>query len=235
MITENSYLHSIPKNLNKKLIFCLDGIRVSLQTISLSYSRLSGLLKTLSLENSQIKNIDFTHVSLDAWAFIDSVYRFNGLWGVLSTLVNIEDKYDISVVNAKCSEIKSIRNVLAHVSQRLDHIVSSNSSIVGEISWLAIKSENPLLIKTYFLRSGLFYENLEFTFNLPKGRVEFNEFKIGSINLGVSGHNAEISQIFNYLLELVGYLEILLSNEYNKHTQYDTCPLNVLASAELNT
>jgi hypothetical protein len=233
MISENSHLLSIPNALDKKLIFCLDGIRVSLQTIHLSYTRLSSHLKELSLEKDKMQNIDFTYASLDAWAFIDAVYRLNGLWGVLSKLLILDTCFSKENIDEKCGDVKYIRNVLAHLSQRLDHIVSSNSSIVGEISWLAIKNDNPLLVKTYFVRSGLFYKDLGFKLNLPKDKVTFNEFKVGNIKFNVSGYAIEISEIFNYLLGLVDYLEQLLFNEYQKLKQYEACPLNIFASAEI--
>ena len=230
-LSNDSILFTIPDNIDKKLIFCLDGVRITLQNIDLSYLRIINMLNKLSQEREQEQKDDYTSVKADAWAYVDNVYRFIGLWGVVNQLIDLELNY-----KAEFENIIKIRNVQSHLSQRIDNIVSNNFSVSGELSCIKLIELEPLLVKTFFIRSGLFYKKLNFQFNLPKiDGIEFNEYKFGSVIFSVSNYNIDIIRINNIIYKMVSYLEEKLLDIFNGQDKSDFCPSNIFGLAEIDT
>ena len=102
MLTSNSALFFLPANLDKKLLFTLDGMRAAIQIIDFSYKRLcKGLYELTFYKNESIKNDTFTPLLLDAWAFIDAIDRFRCLWIILTRTMNINEEFSESKVKEK--------------------------------------------------------------------------------------------------------------------------------------
>lgn len=235
MFSNESILFSIPDSLDKKLIFCLDGIRVSLQNIDLSFFRVLNSLNNISNNDLNDKRNDFSYAKLDAWACVDNIYRFIGLWKILMTLIELNQLHCEKDFEKYFDEIIKIRNVQSHLAQRIDFIVSNNASVNGELSWVKLETTDPLLVKTYFIRSGLFVNKLDFKFNLPKDKISFSEFGIGSIIFNVSGYYIDLIKIYDLIFNLKIDLEIKLVKIFSVYENYNSCPANVFGSAILDT
>ena len=236
MLTSNSALFSLPANLDKKLLFTLDGMRAAIQIIDFSYKRLcKGLYELTFYKNESIKNDTFTPLLLDAWAFIDAIDRFRCLWIILTRTININEEFSESKVKEKLQLVREIRNVLAHVAQKVDRLASLNSSVSGELSWVVIHNESPLTVKTYFIRSGVFLKKLNFQFALPVGNIHFNEHKIGLIEFKAEENVVDLVSVYSYTNSIVKYLEYFLTDIIQKMNFQDVCSSEVFGSAELDT
>ena len=81
MLSVDSPFLNIPAALDRKQAVFLDGMRHAGQIVELSYTRLCQALTDLSASGTAAeKSAGFTHVFLDAWAFIDATDRFRCLW-----------------------------------------------------------------------------------------------------------------------------------------------------------
>ncbi len=128
MLSADSPFLNIPAQLDRKQAVFLDGIRHAVQISGLSYVRLCKSLTSIA----RIRNCDdFSHVFLDAWDFIDAVDRFRFLW---------QEQPSYSILAKHCQEksslselqdIRNVRNVSAHIAQKIDQIVSLTKKFVG--------------------------------------------------------------------------------------------------------
>ena len=228
----NSCLFSIPVEMDKKLIFNLDGIRATLQIINLSYKRLCQSLEYLSLQNN---NMDFTHVSLDGWAFIDSLDRLRGLWNNLDNILDFKKEYSKLNVEKRLLEVRNIRNVISHLPQRIDSLIAKNSSAMGEIGWIFLVDKELPSAKTYYIRYGTFYKNVSFKLTLPQTDLTFNQNNIGLIEFKVGEYVTELTKLYDFVNELHSELERTLLPKFSAFKKSSVCPPNIFGSAELNT
>jgi hypothetical protein len=228
----NSCLFAIPEGINKKLIFNLDGIRIALQVINLSYQRLCQSLESVSQKN---EITDFTHISLDCWAFIDSLDRLRGMWNNLDKILELDRAFSKVVVDKKFENVRNIRNIISHLPQRIDSLISSNSSAMGEIGWIYLSDKASLNVKTYFIRYGAFYKKVNFEFTLPNTNIRFNQNNVGLIEFKVGEFIIELSNLYFFVEELVKYLEKILIAEFSQVKSSNMCPPCVFGSADLNT
>lgn len=141
MLSEHSVLRRLP-SINPKQTIFLDGIRHAIEFATLSYSRLLSDLQLLSRflvlrETDAAMSVDETYVSahLHAWAFIDSVDRFHMLLrqteSKLGKDITMKEFCDIA------EQIRTMRNVIAHTHQRIDHLVATESPALGSLTWYA--------------------------------------------------------------------------------------------------
>lgn len=231
MLSADSPFLNIPAQLDRKQAVFLDGIRHAVQISGLSYVRLCKSLTSIA----RIRNCDdFSHVFLDAWAFIDAVDRFRFLW---------QEQPSYSILAKHCQEksslselqdIRNVRNVSAHIAQKIDQIVSLNSSVLGAISWVTLLSENPLNISTHFIRPGIMFDSMKGQFAMPNGEINFIQGS-GSVSVTAGKYVADLSNAYATMCFLVGLAEKALCASFQEFPLQQLLPKDMLGCAELDT
>ncbi len=233
MFAENSPFLNIPAALDRKQAVFLDGIRHATQIVDLSYKRLCQTLTALTVDRSNsIKSPNFTHAFLDAWAFVDSADRFRSLWEMQPGIQTITESYSPAIVRAQLQSIREVRNVSAHIAQQIEQIVSLNRSVLGSISWIALLSEDPLEIRTFSIRPGVMFGNVDFQFTIPKGALSIGS-GVGYISLAAGKHEANLSEAYKVVLSVVRFAEATLRAHFNKPRFQNRLPTDMFASGEL--
>lgn len=234
MLSQDSPLLNLPASLDKKQAVFLDGIRHAVQIADFSYQRLCHELTRLSAANAPgAAGSSYTHVFLDAWGFVDAVDRFRCLWEMQPTSGSIPAPYSPNVVRKQLQDVRDVRNVSAHIAQKIDQIVSLNSSVLGSLRWVTVSSQSPLKIKTHFVRPGIMRGNVNGQFAMPDSKVRFLN-GTGGVALAAGKHDANLSKAHEFLSSVVKFIEGNLEFPgANENT--DKLPTDMFGSAELDT
>src|SRR5690606_26099449 len=89
----------------------------------------------LSRTDSLGSNIETTGVFLDAWAVVDAVDRFRSLWMLQPESETIPNEFNPELLNKKPQSIRDVRNVHAHVAQKINQIAALNAPVSGTLHW----------------------------------------------------------------------------------------------------
>ena len=174
MLSENSPFLNIPVALDKKQAVFLDGLRHSAQIADHAYKRLcTGLTEQATKLSESRGSNEFTPLFLDAWAFIDSTDRFRSLWEMQPHSVDIPEPFSKRALKLQLNGIRDLRNVSAHISQKIDQIIAINSSVLGSINWLTMISKSPVEIKTCFIRPGIMLGKVSDQLAIPSKDIQF--------------------------------------------------------------
>lgn len=234
MLSDSSPFLNLPTALDPKQAVFLDGMRHAIEISDLSYRRLCHELTELAVKQSDgFESSKFTHIFLDAWAFIDAVDRFRLLWEMQPNPECIPKEYSRDAVRSRMQSIRDVRNVSAHIAQKIDQIVALNSSVLGSINWVTLFSQDPLKIKTYFIRPGVMSGSVKGQFAMPSGKVDFIEGS-GCVSLAVGKHQVSLSDAYRTLCSIVEFAEagMTFSTQGSEHIQH--LPGDMFGSAELN-
>lgn len=150
--------------------------------------------------NKNEKPGEFTHLYLDAWAFIDATDRFRSLWKMQPGTESMPRQYAPETVQKKLEGIRQLRNVSAHIAQKIDQIVSLKSSVLGSLSWVTVISQTPLVVKTCFIRPGVMPATVSDQLAMPSGRVNFVNDS-GWITMNSGKHKVVLSDAYTVLIE----------------------------------
>lgn len=234
MFSENSIFLNIPIELNHKQAIFIDGMRSSGEILELSYSRLCNSLTHLASESQQPNQRSrYTHVFLDAWAFVDAVDRFRSLWGLQPNAKSIQGKFSPKSVNQALKSIRDIRNVSAHVAQKVDQIKSLNSPVSGSINWVTLCNQDPLLIKSFFIRPGIAKDTVTGQFSMPNGEVKFMS-NSGNISLFAGKHKANLSDAYEFIVSVIRFSESAFQRSLRDANITGTLPLDIFGISELD-
>lgn len=235
MLSVDSPFLNIPTALDRKQAVFLDGMRHAGQIVELSYTRLCRALADLSANaTTDAKSAGFTHVFLDAWAFIDAADRFRCLWEMQPSASSISGKFSPDAVRMQLQDIRDVRNVSAHLAQKIDQIVSLNSSVLGAISWVSLISTTPLKVKTNFIRPGIMHGNVKGQFAMPNSEVSFNHGS-GYISVAAGKHDVNLSLAYQSICSIIEYAEASLKLAFQNPALEQRLPTDMFGSAELDT
>lgn len=234
MLSDGSPFLNIPSGLDAKQAVFLDGMRHAVEIADLSYTRLCRELTKLAFKESEgSRSSKFTHIFLDAWAFIDAVDRFRCLWEMQPSSELICKEFSPGSVRSRLQMIRDVRNVSAHIAQKVDQIVALNSSALGSINWVTFISHEPLKVKTYFIRPGVVGGRLKERFAMPNGVVDFIHGS-GCVSLTIGKHVVNLSEAYKIVCSIVGFAEASMTfiTQGSEHIQH--LPGDVFGSAELD-
>lgn len=219
MFEPNSPLYNLPKNLERKQAFYLDGIRHALEIIEHAFLRLTNNLSELAKNHSKTNPpTNYASYYLDAWAFVDALDRLIALWKLQPNANTIPDPWEPDKLKDSLSQIRAIRNVSDHLAQRADQIISSNSTALGELSWVTVLSISPPKIKSCLIRPGFLPESVEFKLNIPEKDL-FITNGTGNILLKSHTYTANLSEAYQKVIGLAEYAENSLKQAFNNtHT-----------------
>lgn len=235
MLSADSPLLNIPIALDRKQAVFLDGMGHAAQIVELSYTRLCRSLTALAIDQATTAESGrFTHAFLDAWAFIDAADRFRGLWEMQPGASTIPKTFSPDTVRAQLQDVRDMRNVSAHLAQKIDQIVSINSSVLGSISWVSLLSTAPLKVNTYFIRPGIMSGNVKGRFAMPRGEVSFDHGS-GHISVAAGKCDANLSLAYKAICSIVGFAEDRLKRAFQNPSLEQRLPTHMFGSAELDT
>lgn len=235
MLSAESPFLNIPAALDRKQAVFIDGIRHTSQIIDLSYTRLCQALTDLSISGTTAEKFGgFTHIFLDAWAFIDAADRFRCLWDMQPKSETIPEKFAPKTVSLQLQGIRDLRNVSAHIAQKIDQIVSINSSVLGAISWVSLLNQNPLKVKTNFIRPGIAPGNVKCQLAMPTSAVTFTNGS-GHIEVTAGKHNANLSLAYGIICTIIEFAEANLKTAFLGPSLDQRLPTDIFGSAELDT
>ncbi len=233
MLKENSSLLNLPLNMNPKQAVFIDGISHAAQIIEMAYNRMCDSLTRLSFESSSGKReVIFTHVFLDVWAFIDTIDRFRSLWVLQPNAHTLPKEFSKKEINSKLQHIRDVRNVSAHIAQKADQIVALNSSVLGSISWFTVASESPLTVKTHFIRPGIMRGTITENLAQSRGIVTFTNGS-GGVSINAGKHSASLSDAYHLVYSIVQFAEEVLTKEIPKPSIENTIPRDMFGSADI--
>lgn len=235
MLSQHSPFLNIPVGINHTQAVFLDGIRHAVEIIDLSYARLCQSLTQLACgEHAGPGHSKFTHVFLDAWAFVDAVDRFRNLWAMQPNADRLPEEYSSASIRSQLQDVRNVRNVSAHVGQKIDQIVSLNSSILGAINWVTLIDQSPLKIKSFFIRPGIASGMVKGQLAMPKGEVSFVHGS-GYVTLAAGKHSANLSEAHDLVSSVVRFAESAISFKGQKSVNSGHLPRDVFGSADLDT
>ncbi|MCS4505993.1 hypothetical protein NYO91_18085 [Arhodomonas aquaeolei] len=235
MFSNDSPFLNIPQALDARQALYIDGLRHAAQIADLAYRRLcSGLTEHVLSYCRNERPSEFTYLYLDAWAFIDATDRFRSLWKMQPGADSMPGQFAPAKVQEKLEGIRQLRNVSAHVAQKIDQIVSLKSSVLGSLSWVTAVSQTPLVVKTCVIRPGVMPVTVSDQLAMPAGRVDFVNDS-GWITMNAGKHKVVLSEAYTVLIELVNYAEKALSAAFSAPAFEKKRPADMLGMAELDT
>lgn len=235
MFSNESPFLNIPQALDARQALYIDGLRHAAQIADLAYRRLcSGLTQHVLLYCRDGKPGEFTYLYLDAWAFIDATDRLRSLWKMQPGTESMPSQFAPATVQEKLEGIRQLRNVSAHIGQKIDQIVSLKSSVLGSLSWVTAVSQTPLVVKTCFVRPGVMPPTVSDQLAMPAGRVDFVNDS-GWITMSAGKHKVVLSEAYAVLSELVNYADKALAAAFSAPSFEKKRPADMFGMAELDT
>jgi len=234
MLSANSPFLNIPVALDSKQAVFLDGLRHAIQISDFSYKRLCSGLKIQALSQNKDRPYDsFVPIFLDAWAFIDAVDRFRSLWEMQPNANGINGQFSPATVRIELQGIRDLRNVSDHIAQKIDQIVSINSSVLGSISWLSLISESPLQIRTCFIRPGIIRSKAMGQLATPLKGVRFVNGS-GCITVVAGKHKFLLDDAYELVSRIVAFAEAALASSFQQSSPLECHPSDMIGIAELD-
>jgi len=229
---ESPFLN-IPTNTNLRQAFFLDGIRHAFEIADYAFSRLTSNLRELVRHHSDlVRPNGYAKYFLDAWAFVDSVDRLLALWKLQPNADTIPDSWCPSRLGNELQQIRNIRNVSDHLAQRVDQIISSNSSALGELSWVRVFSLEPPVMKSFLIRPGFLPGKLNFQLNIPRNNLNIHN-SIANILLKAHTYTADLSETYMKVTDLAHFAEASLHENFKTQNIQKTHGADMLASCDL--
>lgn len=232
MLDADSPLINIPTALDAKQAIFLDGLRHAAQIADLAYRRLCSSLKEQAIHSGADRaSNSFVPIFLDAWAFIDAADRFRLLWELQPNSVSLPDQFSPAKVREGMNGVRNLRNVSDHIAQKIDQIISLNSSVLGSVSWISLVSESPLSVKTCFIRPGIMTRAASGQFAIPTDKFKFINGS-GCITMAAGKHGALLDDAYQQICSIVDYAERHLDKIFAKSP--GRRPSDMIGTADLN-
>jgi hypothetical protein len=235
MFAANSPLLNIPATLVKRQAIFLDGLRQHAQIAIYAYTRLCKSLSEIAF--ARAKNLEthheFTGIFLDTWACVEAIDRFRQLWHLQPAAETIPEEFAPKLINEKLDSVRNLRNVSAHIAQKIDQIAALNSSISGTIRWVTVISSEPMIINTYFIRPGIIHDSIATQFLSPAGETLFTH-NTGSIFLNAGKHEGDLSQAYSLICSIVAFAEQHLISQFIGESFEPRLPSDIFGSAQLD-
>ncbi len=233
MIQDDSPFRRLPKNLNPKQVLFLDGIRHSAEISSLAYTRLCKTLMAISVvKDEDYPDVElFTHAFLDAWAMVDALHRFICLWNKQPKADTLPSSFRGSALQTKLKNIRELRNVSAHIAERMDHVLAKKGSALGTLKWVHARSQSPPNFRSYALIPGSFVA-VKLQLTIPT--KPFTK-PIGCVSLVAGEYTGNLSNAYGELKKLIVFAEHTLNAQFpGSPKPQDVHGTDLIAKVDLN-
>lgn len=142
-LPKNSFVHSIPCNVEKTQVLLIEGMRLSCNMVITSFLRLQSSL--VSIEQNDFH--DYAPYFLDAWSIIDSANRFDRLREKLRNSEILPDPKKSNYTNI-LRKTTAFRNSFQHLEERIVNEgipVNEIIPIFWVIKWLNVQDSKTIL------------------------------------------------------------------------------------------
>ena len=207
----------LPKNLDRRQMLFLDGIRFSVEIAETAYGRLCKTLLTLANSVIQKKKVRIgvltVRATSDAWAIIDSVYR---LCGLLRQMRGVKQNTpSLNLLYREAEKVEALRNTVQHLNNEISNLISKELPVWGTLSWVAIPNPTNDLWYTCSLAPGTVFARQIPIINPvgkePKPPIDMIELNaIESVNL---------SKLIEKVDAVISYIEKLIRKQIKGKTQ----------------
>ncbi|QQS40351.1 MAG: hypothetical protein IPM63_13415 [Acidobacteriota bacterium] len=216
MIKPDSILRRLPSGLDRKQALFIDGIRHSGEIASFAYERLKRVLTQIASEETpqSERGALFTPAFLDAWAVVDAIDRFRGLYKLFPGAQLKEGDKSDEKARDTLQKIRDVRNVTDHMAQLMDHILSRKSAALGMLSWCTMVSVEQGRCLSCSIIPGTLGRQSAPTVN-PAGRDI--ELPTGLISLSAGEHSADLSDAMSVMTSRVKDIETQIEKFVNEH------------------
>lgn len=211
ILSEESPLHFLPKELKKDHLIILDSLRFTLEMLDYSYNQLIVSLENISLEKENKIHFKVFHY---AWSIIDHSQRFKKLYKTLNPSKE-------SIIN-KLNYVDVFRNAIQHVDLNIKptsniNMIDNGRPIYGAIKWVVY---HPVSKEVYtaLLISGIFnIQNISFKHHSQEGYLDVvNGIILETDTMNKKDKNEiNISQLISEISEIVNQLEKSLNDLFN--------------------
>jgi hypothetical protein len=142
MLSPGSILTRLPYMADRHQTLFLDGLRHSAEMAEIAYLRLIAGLTTLANLADDAESMAATKTLipaayLDAWAFVDSLYRMRGLFKHYPHKRPGPPKAGLAEA---LDAIAKVRNVSDHLGQRMKAVEASDAPALGVLIWCTVQS-----------------------------------------------------------------------------------------------
>ncbi|MBK8246670.1 MAG: hypothetical protein IPK85_04630 [Gemmatimonadetes bacterium] len=133
LITDKSPLLLLPDNVDPAQKRCLEGMRVAMQFVDVSYHRLRSLL--ISYARSAAANSPSEHATLmlDAWTVIDATERLRGLVQRLKHYSSRAPSKEIFLRST--ASVTGLRNAVQHLDGEVSRTLEEQVPLHGALTW----------------------------------------------------------------------------------------------------
>jgi hypothetical protein len=234
MISQESPFKNIPRNLDRKQAFFIDGIRHAAEICDLSYKRLTAGLWDIALKpDGSPLEPSYATFFLDAWAFVDAADRLRCLWASQPNADNLSCEFSPEILRQELGPIRKVRNIADHIAQRADHVVSLNGAALGILAWVAIISETPLAAKTCIIRPGYASGSFSAHFAIPQGTHSLIN-SCTEVRVHAGDETADLTKAYRKIAQVIAFAESYLKMEFSKPIYAPPSVADLLATADLN-
>lgn len=214
VFSEDSPFRKLPRNLNRPQLMFFDGIRFSVEMISLSYARLAATLLKISEEavtedSSDLPMLDRISALQEAWSIVDSTFRLKCLLEATPHLK--KNMPDLQLFFRKTSAVTKLRNIIQHLNTEMKSLIQGNHPAWGVLCWTNITDAENFISDSFTYVPGTMFDSKDIPTLNPLGRI-FRE-KIDHVELHAGKYNISISNLAYATLELAKKLEEVLSKQ----------------------
>ena len=180
LVPEDSPLRNPPRELSRKQILILDGIRYAAEIADLSYERLTAALHAISASKEERSTRDIAVAMADAWSIVDAVHRFHDF---ILSMPGLKHALWLKLFKKRTEDICELRNYVQHFLKEIDKSLTSGGQLWGYISWAEVVGGRHtgkwLMISpgTVFVGDEWFFIGpMKLPFPVPEGCIRLNAF-----------------------------------------------------------
>jgi hypothetical protein len=206
LLPEDSPRKNLPSTIDPKQRVVLDGIRYSIEIAELSFNRLFDALLELS-KRPDDPHGTFVEPFLYAWSFIDATSRMRSL---LPFVPEYESSPEILCFISETEGIRSLRDNIQHLNDRIDKFAGIKLPPWGAITWFFVVQDSPLVVRNHIIGAGTLFAS-EHKMVLPIGKLVHPPLDL--IRLDADGAEVYLREILDQVKLVSQHLSILFRQQ----------------------
>lgn len=210
LISPDSPLSVLPRNLDPSQRLLLDAIRISAQCIDISHARLVENLEKCRPGADRGKPFGIAAM-LDAWSVIDSLYRLRKLVQRMPRWRRKSPSKEIFL--RKTTSAEELRNSIQHLDTEAESLLSSGRPPFGALTWISpCEGSGERMYVQTFVPGQLEGANPGSLVTTPERAPTTTD----QIELWASDHRANISDAYRAVEKLILALEKSLRRQISQ-------------------
>lgn len=206
LIPEDSPLRNPPKELSRKQILILDGIRFAAEIADVAYQRLAKNLLSIAPSSLNLAESQIAMAMADAWTIVDSVHRFHDL---IENMPGLKNGTWCKLLYSRTKDFIDLRDCVQHQLGEIDNLITNAGQIWGYLSWAEVVGGRYTGM-WLMLSPGNYYVDDQWFFVGPNKRLF--HVPLGRIRLNAFGRQIYLGQGVRALLDAIAALSIELAN-----------------------